>query len=199
VSLRTEQKLMTKKRLLESSMRVFTEKGYSAATIDDITSGAGANRATFYLHFASKDQVMAGLVEQISDEVVASDKPRLAQVVESGERAQIRAWVERRLDQWPLIMPYVTVASQAAANSEAAREAIDSWLSQPVEEIRDGLDRANRFPPESRYSRGVLAFGQVEFYSRRWAALGWGELLNRQAAADALVDSWCHLLCDEGA
>jgi AcrR family transcriptional regulator len=199
MSLRAGMKRMTRTLLLESSLRVFTEKGYAAATIDDITAGAGANRATFYLHFSSKDDVMASLIEQISDEVVASDKPRLAQVVESGERAQIRAWVERRFDQWPVIMPYVTVALQAMASSDGARESVESWWSQPIEEIRDGLDRANRFAPESRYSRGVLAFGQVEFLSRRWAALGWGEQLNRAAAADSLVDSWCLLLCDDGA
>ena len=54
VSLRDQQKQLTRQRLLEAALEVFSSKGYANTTVDDVVASAGASRATFYLHFASK-------------------------------------------------------------------------------------------------------------------------------------------------
>jgi AcrR family transcriptional regulator len=196
MSLRTSQKRMTRSLLLRAGLEAFLEKGYVGSTIDDIAARAGANRATFYLHFASKDQLVLGLIDEIDDQVANSDNPRLTKVAESGDPGEFRVWLQRRFDQWPTIMPYVTVAARSAESEPAILEAINKWWQQPIDEIRTGLDLAGRFPPESRYVRGVLAFGQVEFLSRRWALEGWGNEMDRDSALDALVETWTCLLSD---
>lgn len=187
---------MTRSLLLKAGLAAFLEKGYVGATIDDIAAGAGANRATFYLHFSSKDQLILELINEINDEVVSSDTPRLTQVAQSGDESEIRVWLHRRFEQWPKIMPYVTVAIGAAASEPAILDAVNKWWQQPIDEIRTGLDLADRFSPESRYVRGVLAFGQVEFLSRRWVLEGWGGEIDRDAALDAMVATWTTLLSD---
>jgi AcrR family transcriptional regulator len=197
MSLRAAQKTMTRTLLLEAGLRLFQENGYAATKVDDISAAVGANRTTFYLHFPSKVELMLALIEHINDEVVASDTPRLAQVIESGDRLSIRTWIARRFDQWPVIMPYVSVAQQAAATDRAVAAAVEHWLDTPVEEICAGLMAADRFAPASRRARGVLAFAQVEVMSRRWMAEGWGPHLDRQSALEAMVDTWCLLLGEE--
>lgn len=188
---------MTRNLLLDAGLRLFQDNGYVATKVDDISAAVGANRTTFYLHFPSKVELMLALIEHINDEVVASDTPRLAQVVESGERQSIRTWIGRRFDQWPVIMPYVSVAHQAAAVDRVVATAVEHWLDTPVEEICAGLTAANRFVPASRRARGVLAFAQIEVMSRRWVSEGWGAALDRQSALDAMVDTWCLLLGEE--
>jgi len=53
--------------LLDAARAAFEELGYGATTIAEITRRAGVSRATFYVYFASKEQVFAVLAEQVRD------------------------------------------------------------------------------------------------------------------------------------
>ncbi|TRW47032.1 TetR/AcrR family transcriptional regulator [Georgenia yuyongxinii] len=194
MSLRSAQKRMTRTRLQESGLKIFQEKGYVAATVDDIAAGAGANRATFYLHFSSKAQLMRALIEEINETIVASDVPRLTTVIAEGGRDQIRAFHNRRFEQWPAIMPTITAANQAADVDAEVQAAVTSWHETPIAEIAAGLELSGRFEPASRHARAVAAFAQLEYFSRRWAHEGWGNGLEREASLDVLTEAWYCLL-----
>src|SRR3954452_10576107 len=56
-------------RLLEAVGRAVAEKGYVAATIDDIVRGAGVSKKTFYEHFQDKLGCFLGAYEAASDEL----------------------------------------------------------------------------------------------------------------------------------
>ena len=60
-SLRDEQKLLTRRRLLDAATEVFEERGFVAATVDDIVNAAEVSRATFYLHYANKEAILEDL------------------------------------------------------------------------------------------------------------------------------------------
>jgi AcrR family transcriptional regulator len=90
-SLRAAQKQMTRQLLLDRGLELFGEKGYAATTVDDIAAAAGTTRATFYLHFPSKAELMRSLVETTNDVLTRPDVPPLLEVVRSGDREQIRA------------------------------------------------------------------------------------------------------------
>lgn len=180
---------MTRTLMLESGVRVFQDKGYSAATIDDIAVGAGATRTTFYLHFGSKAELVGALIDTISEKIEASDVPSLTEVVAMGDREMIRGWVARRFDQWPEIMPYVLIADQAGGVEPAITQRVEAWHESAINEIVAGLTSAGRFAPAERKLCAVLAFAEVEYLSRRWARLGWTEDVTREAALEALSDS----------
>lgn len=48
--------------ILAAAQRVFAEKGYHAATVDDITREAGVAKGTFYVHFQEKREVFYALI-----------------------------------------------------------------------------------------------------------------------------------------
>jgi AcrR family transcriptional regulator len=73
-------------RLLEATGRAVAEKGYAAATIDDIVRGAGVSKKTFYEHFPDKLGCFLAAYEAASDELL--EHVRAAQEG-SGD------WVER--------------------------------------------------------------------------------------------------------
>ncbi len=54
-------------QLLEAARESFEELGYGATTIAEITRRAGVSRATFYVYFASKEQVFAVLADQVRE------------------------------------------------------------------------------------------------------------------------------------
>ena len=57
-------------RLLEAAGRAVAEKGYAAATIEDIVRGAGVSKKTFYEHFADKLGCFLAAYEVASDELL---------------------------------------------------------------------------------------------------------------------------------
>ncbi|BCI56009.1 hypothetical protein NIIDNTM18_52870 [Mycolicibacterium litorale] len=191
-TLREAQKQRTRELLLERGLESFATKGYQATTIDDIAAAAGTTRATFYLHFASKAQLMRQLIDDVDAILTAADDPPLTKVVELGRRDMVRDWLSRKFDQWPVIRPYMLVAHRAEATEPEVAAVLDRWFDGTVQAMRTGLDEADRFDADTRHSRCLLAFGQFEFVSRQWFRRGWQ--VDRDVLLDTLTDSWCHLL-----
>jgi len=54
----------TRKLLRESMMALILEEGYDAISIQDITDKANLGRATFYLHFKDKDELLRDVMGQ---------------------------------------------------------------------------------------------------------------------------------------
>ena len=92
LSLREEQKLFTRRRLLDAARRVFAARGYGASGIDDLVAAAGVGRATFYLHFANKSEVMA----EVSRELLPGGGDLLAKLDRSARFLGIRTRVAER-------------------------------------------------------------------------------------------------------
>ena len=54
----------TKRKIFETSMRLFAEKGYDATSIEEITATVGVAKGTLYYHFSSKEEIFEFLVEE---------------------------------------------------------------------------------------------------------------------------------------
>lgn len=54
----------TKRKIFETSMKLFAEKGYDATSIEDITASVGVAKGTLYYHFSSKEEIFNFLVEE---------------------------------------------------------------------------------------------------------------------------------------
>ena len=54
----------TKRKIVESSMKLFAEKGYDGTSIEEITSEVGVAKGTLYYHFSSKEEIFNFLVEE---------------------------------------------------------------------------------------------------------------------------------------
>ena len=57
-------------RLLEAVGRAVADRGYAAATIDDIVRDAGVSKKTFYEHFSDKLDCFLAAYEAASDELL---------------------------------------------------------------------------------------------------------------------------------
>src|SRR6058998_992775 len=58
----------TMRKLLDAGMRVFGERGFHAARVDDIVRAARTSHGTFYLYFASKEDLLRALAVECAQE-----------------------------------------------------------------------------------------------------------------------------------
>ena len=54
----------TKRKIFETSMKLFAKKGYEATSIEEITATVGVAKGTLYYHFSSKEEIFNFLVEE---------------------------------------------------------------------------------------------------------------------------------------
>ncbi len=61
-----EEAAATRQALLDAALFVFSQKGYAAASLEEIAEHAGVSRGAIYWHFHSKADLYNTLVEEIS-------------------------------------------------------------------------------------------------------------------------------------
>jgi len=72
MTMRKAHALSTRRRIFDTAVSLFTKKGYSKVTIDDICNKMGLSKGAFYNYFKSKDQIiMEGFIA--SDEYYRTD------------------------------------------------------------------------------------------------------------------------------
>ena len=54
----------TKRKIFEASLKLFSEKGYDATSIEEITATVGVAKGTLYYHFRSKEEIFEFLVDE---------------------------------------------------------------------------------------------------------------------------------------
>ena len=86
----------TRSLLLDAAEEVFAEKGFGAATLDDIAHTAGYTKGAIYKHFATKEDLFLAL----SDRYWRRYFDNFAEVTGDGERGRVRANVDEIAQRW---------------------------------------------------------------------------------------------------
>ena len=84
----------TRQALFAALMELLMEKSYAEITVSDITERANVGRATFYLHYKDKDDLLASNLEALFAEVAERVRPLLKQSLLAGDTVQGRILFE---------------------------------------------------------------------------------------------------------
>jgi len=60
---RERRRAETRERIIHSALRLFSERGVTATTIEDITNAADVGKGTFFNYFPSKEDILAHLCQ----------------------------------------------------------------------------------------------------------------------------------------
>jgi len=84
----------TMRKLLDAGMKVFAERGYQAARVDDIVRAARTSHGTFYLYFANKEDLLRALAVECAHEMnTLADQLGVIGIDEAGA-AELRRFLD---------------------------------------------------------------------------------------------------------
>ena len=107
------------RELVLAARSAFEELGYGATTIAEITRRAGVSRATFYVYFASKEQVFAVLAEQVRDRFVRAQE--LSGIDPDDVSAVLRRTIATTLEATVENLALMTVLNHQAVGDDEIR------------------------------------------------------------------------------
>lgn len=84
-----------KERILEGSLRVFSRRGFHAASVQEIAEDAGVSKGLPYNYFRSKEELLSEALNRRIDHL--SDLGKRMETIRS-PRARLRAWIDGLLD-----------------------------------------------------------------------------------------------------
>ena len=85
-------------RIFASALRHFSQKGYAATSLREISDDAQTTKPMIYYYFGSKDGLYASIVREILEEMAEAIRPHLPS--EAPITDQVMAFCERYLDHF---------------------------------------------------------------------------------------------------
>jgi AcrR family transcriptional regulator len=89
---RTKAPEVRRNELMSAALRLFLKNGVAPTTVEQITAGAAVAKGTFYLHFSSKENLLAALGERFGQELLATVRGAVDAVATSDWKGKLEAW-----------------------------------------------------------------------------------------------------------
>jgi AcrR family transcriptional regulator len=86
-----EYKEEAKKRIIEASVKVMSEKGYSQTTMEDIAAYLGVSKGALYLYFKSKDDIIVESAKKMQSHLL---QLRMMQMAASPTKDPLDVWIK---------------------------------------------------------------------------------------------------------
>lgn len=117
-------------RLLDAAEKVFALRGYGPATIADISAQADLSRASFYVYFASKEEIFRVLAARVRDTFLAAqDVPG---VDPDDAHAVAHASTAAFISAYAAHLPLLRLLEQQAQSDDGVRALWDEIQERPV-------------------------------------------------------------------
>lgn len=189
---RIEQRKLTRGKLIDAALRLFSTSGYEHATVDDISQTAGFSKGAYYFHFSTKDDMLLEILRMWTDAQTSG----MTVAAESHERPgeALRAMLASfyaydAAAGWPAVL--LEFWSQSLRNQEVGRrvsQAYGAWRRQLTEAFARAADDGLRV--ESAPQAASLALTAHDGYAVQLAigvpgdkALSAGELTDAVIAS----------------
>jgi AcrR family transcriptional regulator len=104
----------TRAIILDAAFEVLSERGYNAASVDEIAARASVSRPTFYAYFSDKFAVTTALSDRLEKEVERGYR-KLCAMGPSPGRGDLIKWITKRVAETQKQRSYIRIFSQASA------------------------------------------------------------------------------------
>jgi AcrR family transcriptional regulator len=122
--------------MLEAATRIFAERGFRDASMDEIAEACGITKPMLYAYFSSKEGLFSAAAERAS----ATLRESVRAASESERKPELRLWrglvavfefVEQNRESWSVLYPYGPTSSGPFAEAAArARDAMSELLTE---------------------------------------------------------------------
>jgi AcrR family transcriptional regulator len=91
---RTKPPEVRREEIMDAAQRLFLKQGVASTTIDDVAAGADVAKGTIYLHFLSKQELLAALADRFAERHLACIKAAMAARSDQDWKGKLAAWSE---------------------------------------------------------------------------------------------------------
>lgn len=184
LSLREQQRLATRTRIIDAALLVFEKRGMGAATIEEILGAAGVSRATFYAHFTGKPDVGRAILAEMWDR--GTELYHRFAALPDWTRPSIRGWLSDVGEAWRIHHDGMrTLLREMLAELSADARTRQGTFVATL--IGDGA-RWSAFSPQEARRRAQLLIFQIERTMMAFHIEGWDT--DFDALLDTLADIW---------
>lgn len=179
------------RQMLKVAARVFGERGFHAASMEEIADGVGVTKPMLYAYFGSKEGLYLAVIDQAGSHLVKS-VGQLASVPDPVRRVRLAAefllrYIERHRDGWAVLF------REGVGSSNQVVERMASYRAQIVSQAAAAFAgiQGDHDDPEVLKSVEPMAhalLGAGEALARWWLSQPAESSERMQAAIMALVD-----------
>ncbi len=133
----------TKRKIFETSMKLFAEKGYEATSIEEITATVGVAKGTLYYHFGSKEEIFNFLVEEGMKLLQNSIDIKTAKYTNYIDKLKAIVLIEIKIvaKYEDLIKILLSQFWGSEARNEMCKEHIFNYISKIEEIVKEGIEK----------------------------------------------------------
>lgn len=200
LSLRDEQRQVTRARLIRAGAEVFQRRGYSATSTQDIVDEAGVSRGTFYLHFKSKAEVLVEVFLAMHQDPVTEMLDALDPDGNDLTVAHLGAWLAEYMSFYESTRLVMRAWIQGEGKEGAKlgpkhTELLHAWIERMAAVVRR-IRQAQGIKESVKGSelRALIMFSELERFC--YYAFIKGLEVDRDSARRIIARSWHRLLTD---
>ncbi len=154
---------MTRDEILDAAAQIFREKGFHAASMQDIAQAVKLQKASLYYHVSSKQDILLALLDRALDLLIEILEPIVGGSFPPDEkiRRAISAYLKTMLDNRDLaavlLLEHRSLEPQYRARHAPRRDRFESlWREMIQEGMNTGIFNCADPALAARYLLGVL-------------------------------------------
>lgn len=161
-----------KTQILAAATKVFTERGFADARMDDIVTEAGLSKGALYWYFDSKDAIIISILDQIFDYETGHVRELLKR--ENSAKLKLEVFIEtmvKDLEKMKPLMPiffdFWSLSLRKKTINQAIKKYYQRFLNMIEPIIEDGIEQGEFRSvnvKETAVAIGAMYEGTILFY-----------------------------------
>ena len=184
---RFEQRKLTRARLIDAALELFSTSGYEHATVDDISHAAGYSKGAYYFHFSTKDDILLELLRMWTEDRSATLAGAAEGAAPSADdlRETLSAFFAYENERWPAVL--LEFWSQAVRHQEVSKRLTGAYASWR-KSIAGAFAATNGLRLESPEDAATVVLAAHDGYAvQRAIGSPGGKLMSAAELADSIV------------
>jgi len=185
--MRVAQREFTRTRLVDAAVEVFAERGYARTTVDEIAERAGATRATFYLHFKAKSDLLLDLMDRGAGHFHGVYRD-LGPIAGAPSYESVRTWLAKAMHEWKAIADVARPVQEAAILEPDVHAILLRRNNEQIAELADALRSGSpALEPRDAEVYASILLAPLTYYFQRYLR---GERFDARRVLDGMAASW---------
>lgn len=132
-----------KERILDTARKMFARFGLKKCSVEEVSKASGVGKGTVYLHFSSKEELFASVVEREGDILLSRIRERITAAEDPAE--QIRGLVLARFEHLQEMSNLVKVSQEMVQElTPLVEKARQRYFEQEIGLVREILEQGKR-------------------------------------------------------